>query len=362
MGLCGSTASGKHDLKSLEKSQEASIQTDKKLQESFASDRRVRKLLLLGAGESGKSTLFKQMISIYGKGWSDEDRRDYISIIHKNVLAAIQTLCQMSQILEKEGLDTRVEGDAQDSWDYIMERKENEPITEEMAHHVSILWKDRGIQTTYANRSRYHLPDSSNYFFDKVEELCEENYIPTEQDVLRSRVRTTGIVENEFIVDGSVFKMYDVGGQRNERKKWIHCFSEVTAVLFVAALSCYDMVLFEDKSTNRMDEALTLFSEITNSRWFKSSSIVLLLNKRDLFSEKIKKVPLTVCFPEYEGDNTYDAGIEFLKEQFVQRVRDPNKQVFTHVCCATDKDNMRVVFNAIKETIIRMNLQEGGLA
>ena len=51
---------------------------------------------------------------------------------------------------------------------------------------------------------------------------------------------------------GTVFEMYDVGGQRNERKKWIHCFEGVTAVIFVAAISEYDQKLFEDASTNRM--------------------------------------------------------------------------------------------------------------
>ena len=56
--------------------------------------------------------------------------------------------------------------------------------------------------------------------------------------------------------------MYDVGGQRNERRKWIHCFEDVTAVIFVAAISEYDQKLFEDGATNRMVEALELFEEV----------------------------------------------------------------------------------------------------
>ena len=38
----------------------------------------------------------------------------------------------------------------------------------------------------------------------------------------------------------------DVGGQRSERKKWIHCFEDVTAILFFVALSAYDLGLRED--------------------------------------------------------------------------------------------------------------------
>jgi hypothetical protein len=82
---------------------------------------------------------------------------------------------------------------------------------------------------------------------------------PKHLDVLRSRVRATGIVENEFEIDGNFFMMFDVGGQRNERKKWIHCFENVAAVMFVAAISVYDHKLYEDVTTNRMVEALNLF-------------------------------------------------------------------------------------------------------
>ena len=60
--------------------------------------------------------------------------------------------------------------------------------------------------------------------------------------------------------------MVDVGGQRNERKKWIHCFEDVTAVVFLAALSAYDQVLMEKDNVNRLNEAIALFEHIVNSR------------------------------------------------------------------------------------------------
>lgn len=86
--------------------------------------------------------------------------------------------------------------------------------------------------------------------------------------------------------------IFDVGGQRNERKKWIHCFDDVTAVIFVAAISEYDQVLYEESGQNRMYEALDLFDEICNSRWFKDTSMILFLNKKDLFEQKMKKVDI----------------------------------------------------------------------
>ena len=97
---------------------------------------------------------------------------------------------------------------------------------------------------------------------------------------MRARVRTSGIVEEKYMIDGVNFRMYDVGGQRNERKKWIHCFDEVTAVIFVAAMNEYDQVLYEDATQNRMNEAVILFDEICNSQFFTRTSMILFLNKR----------------------------------------------------------------------------------
>jgi len=319
-------------------------------------------LLLLGAGESGKSTLFKQMTTIYGKGFSEDERKEYVPIIFTNILSSMKSLCEQSEELKSRVGGTTVSAPLEPSRNYVLEMKETEAIDPRIAAHLAALWRDPGIQQTYEHRSMFQLIDSAGYFMGKLAEIAASGYIPTEQDVLRSRVRTTGIVENEFIIDGNHFKLFDVGGQRNERKKWIHCFSEVTAVLFVAALSAYDMVLYEDEDTNRMEEALNLFDEICNSRWFKKTSMILMLNKRDLFAEKIRKVPLTVTFPGFKGNpNDYDQCLEYIRHQFEGKRQDRAKPIYTHVCCATDKNNMRHVFNAVKDIVIRRSLAEGGL-
>ena len=95
--------------------------------------------------------------------------------------------------------------------------------------------------------------------------------------------------------------MFDVGGQRSERKKWIHCFEGVTSIIFCVALSGYDLVLAEDEEMNRMMESMKLFDSICNNKWFVETSIILFLNKKDLFEQKIKYSPLSICFPEYKG-------------------------------------------------------------
>ena len=87
------------------------------------------------------------------------------------------------------------------------------------------------------------------------------------QDLLRCRVLTSGIFETKFQVDKVNFHMFDVGGQRDKRRKWIQCFNDVTAIIFVVASSSYNMVIREDNQTNRLQEALNLFKSIWNNRW-----------------------------------------------------------------------------------------------
>ena len=74
--------------------------------------------------------------------------------------------------------------------------------------------------------------------------------------------------------------MFDVGGQRDERRKWIQCFNDVTAIIFVTACSSYNMVLREDPSQNRLRESLDLFKSIWNNRWLRTISVILFLNKQ----------------------------------------------------------------------------------
>lgn len=98
------------------------------------------------------------------------------------------------------------------------------------------------MQEAISRAAEFQLNDSTVYFWERASEILKPGYLPTEQDVLRARVRTTGIVQQNFDIAGKKYTMFDVGGQRNERRKWIHCFDNVTAVIFVTAISEYDQV------------------------------------------------------------------------------------------------------------------------
>lgn len=85
------------------------------------------------------------------------------------------------------------------------------------------------------------------YFFSDLDRLFRPDYQPHEQDIVRCRARTIGITETTFELKDSEMLMVDVGGQKSERRKWIHCFQDVTSILFLVSLSGYDQCLVEDK-------------------------------------------------------------------------------------------------------------------
>eukprot|EP00800_Vazella_pourtalesii_P014141 TRINITY_DN3511_c0_g3_i2.p1 TRINITY_DN3511_c0_g3~~TRINITY_DN3511_c0_g3_i2.p1 ORF type:complete len:160 (+),score=41.89 TRINITY_DN3511_c0_g3_i2:405-884(+) len=155
--------------------------------------------------------------------------------------------------------------------------------------------------------------------------------------------------------------MVDVGGQKTERKKWIHCFEDVKAVMFIVALSDYDLTLREDDETNRMLDSMDLFDSICNNQYFRNTSTMLFLNKQDRFMEKLQESRLNKCFPDYTGDNSFESASLFVRKKFeaLNKTKDKNgemKVIYTHFTCATDTSSIQFVFDCVTDIIIRINL------
>lgn len=311
------------------------------------------KMLLLGPGESGKSTLFKQMkILARPNGYSDEELMKFRGSIHRSVMQ------QMLLLIEQMREHGRWPEGSQE--EQVLEKWVNkikdagEQWSQDAGEAVEALWAmDCVKQEAQQEETKKQLNESAPYFFDSLSRLREENYKPTQQDVLRCRVRSTGIEEADFQFDELRFRMFDVGGQRSERRKWIHCFDSVTVVIFCASLSEYDQTLREDPTCNRMKESLLLFDEIVNSPWFRKTPVVLFLNKYDLFQEKIGRVPLKVCFANYTGPNTAKEAREYIGGRFLDLPQDKSKAIYMHYTVAVDTENICTIFRVVKETLLR---------
>jgi GTPase SAR1 family protein len=330
----------------------------KGLQDDRKKTRRTVKLLLLGAGDSGKSTIAKQMKIIHLDGFSDEERLGYKTTIANNILTAMRTLIHQSNKFEYQ----LAKGNESRAQVIISMPRDQEPVvTKEIGEIVSSLWQDPAIKQTFARSSEYQLNDSTQYYIEQISRISSPNYIPSEQDVLRSRVKTTGVLETVFEVEEIIFRLVDVGGQRSERRKWIHCFEDVTAIIFCVAISEYDLKLYEDNETNRMHESLQLFKELCNTKWFQQTAFILFLNKKDIFEDKIKRSPLTICFPDYNGPNDYEHASVYIKDRFMELNENKQKPIYAHFTCATDTDNIIVVFNAVRDIILSKTLAKIGV-
>jgi len=357
MGACQSSQEDRAATK-------ASRSIEKMMGEQNREENEKIKLLLLGAGESGKSTIFKQMRVLFGAPLTEEEKAQITPVVYNNTISSMKILAHQTNLL---GFKDEVMEANLKHFDLITNTPDSAVIDEEVGTAVRALWKDPGVLKAWDRRADYQIVESVKYYFNEIDRIMADDYVATQQDMLLARVRTSGIVTERYVIDSKSFEMYDVGGQRNERKKWIHCFDDVTAVIFVAALSEYDQVLFEDASMNRMTEAVELFEEICNNRYFTNSSMILFLNKKDLFEEKIKTVHIGDQesfgdFPAAFGDKDYyDRGVEYFLNKFLVVNNNPDRVVYNHVTCATDSQNVKVVFNATKDIIMRKNFEDAGI-
>ncbi|KAG8747824.1 guanine nucleotide-binding protein subunit alpha [Ceratobasidium sp. 414] len=318
------------------------------------------KMLLLGAGESGKSTVLKQMKLIHHGGYNNQERESYKEIIFSNTLQSMRAILEAMPALD---ISLQPQNDARRA--IIMSlpgQMENDSLPHDVADALTSLWLDPGVREAVRRSREFQLNDSATYYFNSLDRMSSPTYLPTDQDILRSRVKTTGITETNFRVGELTYKLFDVGGQRSERKKWIHCFENVTALVFLVSLSEYDQMLYEDESVNRMQEALTLFDSICNSRWFVKTSIILFLNKIDLFAEKLPHSPMGDYFPDYTGGDNYDAACDYLLHRFVSLNQSAaSKQIYAHYTCATDTQQIKFVLSAIQDILLQIHLRECGL-
>ncbi|GIY88884.1 guanine nucleotide-binding protein G(o) subunit alpha [Caerostris darwini] len=341
-----------------------SEEIDKQLAELAKQERNVIKILLLGAGESGKSTLVKQMKIIHSDGFTIDELKSFKPTVLDNILSSMKYVLTGMGILRINLENAKNKVHAQTILSCQCCFDEKYVMLPFIASALRSLWADKGVRLAVARGYEYELNDSALYLFEGMDRICSEKYVPTATDVLRARVRTTGIIETHFKINDFVIRMFDIGGQRSERRKWIQCFDDVGALLFVVALSGYDMVLQEDNAVNRLQESLQLFSSICNNRFFINTSMILFLNKLDLFREKIlySGRHLRYYMPDYDGpDYDVDSGALFAQHKFQAQNKHTGKVIYPHFTTATDTSNVQVVFQVVMDTIVRENLKTATL-
>ncbi|XP_059081367.1 guanine nucleotide-binding protein G(i) subunit alpha-like [Tigriopus californicus] len=330
-----------------------------------ASSKEIR-ILLLGNGQSGKSTFLNQMRILHNHAFeSSSECSIFLPIINSNLMESLRTILltmeeQRLELTSVETLKHKKEFLEFFSHEY-RPRLANTPqnIPDHLGKIITGIWRDVQLQESYYKAIDLQVSENAKYFMEHAQRVCCLEYTPTKQDILRSWTHTMGITELSFCLEANVFRMTDIGGQRSQRKKWISMFDHMDSVLFFVALSVYNLLLEEDNQTNRMKEALRVFSDLTLSPFLDYVVVMLFLNKTDLFREKLKRYPLKMCFQEYSGPNNFGPAIDYVASQFKDQCTKEN--IYTHYTCSTDTTYIQNVFLAVSDVLLKQMIDNIGL-
>ncbi|KDR70104.1 hypothetical protein GALMADRAFT_906384 [Galerina marginata CBS 339.88] len=350
MGTCMSAPTGGAEVS--ERDRVLHREAEKQLKEAKAKMASQVKVLLLGSGDSGKSTVLKQMRLIHKVPFSPSEIEHYRQLVFENLTRGLRYLLDAMEDMELKVSDDNLPH--LDLIDGVRDIRDAEPFP--MAYYTPLksLWEDIEVQKAWERGNEAALPENLSYFYSDLERLFDPIYQPTEQDIIRCRARTIGITETTFLLREHEMLMVDVGGQKSERRKWIHCFQDVTSILFLVSLSGYDQCLVEDRDANQMQDAMTIWDSICHSQWFKQTSIILFLNKNDLFERKIPTSDIKNFFPDFDGEaGDIKAGRDYFKRRFARLAqkagRSKEREIYIHITTATDTAMLRVVMAAVEE-------------
>uniref|UniRef100_A0A914ICF1 Uncharacterized protein n=1 Tax=Globodera rostochiensis TaxID=31243 RepID=A0A914ICF1_GLORO len=355
MGLCESQETKAMIARSKE--------IDKQLHLDFMAQKKVVKLLLLGSAEAGKTTMVKQMKIMHANGFCEDERLEFKEYVYSNIIDGmfmlLNAMKQMNIAFDNPNLEIYA--------DKVLEMKERHeerrPFDLKMVEALRALWTDKNLtEKVLSRRNEFYFVENSIYFLDSLDRVSAIDYVPTVQDILNLRIETTEIVQVSYEIRGVNFCVFDVGGCRSERRKWIHCFDHVQSIIFISAISEFDQKSRETPSVNRLIESMRIFSTICNSRWFIRTGFILFLNKRDLFEQKIRQgKSISACFKNYFGEETYEVQLEFVSKKFVQLNKNPRKHIWVHFTCVTDTNQISLIWNNTTVVIIQKVLQGYGM-
>jgi guanine nucleotide-binding protein G(i) subunit alpha len=296
--------------------------------------------------------------------FSEDDIGHYTSSIYYNVLHTVAKLSEYC-INQKIAFKNEENESAAHEIINLMETNNSLIITAkdiynpQLAKKVKDLWSDDNVKIQYEKRyeCQFHIPDGAMHFLKDLDRIDPPNFKPNNEDILHCRRKTTGIVQVQFKNGEAMFKLIDVGGQRSERKKWKSVFQDVDVLIYVASLGDYDLLCYEDDTTNRLVESLDLFEEHMNSA-FKEIPIMLFLNKTDVFKKKLSegKTKLEQFFPDYTGGPDFDNASKFIENKFLGKLQENKERVHVHYTCATSADSIRQVFDEVKNFVLQKGI------
>jgi len=319
-------------------------------------------ILILGLSGSGKSTFAKQMKILYGGGFSDTEKESFTRILRTNTVVGLQELIQYCQ-----KLDIDLSKENRKRARFFLQMNASDDWNDDIVDKLRSLWNDPTIQQAWQRSTEYQMQVSMiDHHVQNMDRYMAEGFTPTNEDLLRARQRTTGFSETVVEVERTEWRILDCGGQKPERVKWEGILGEnsVNAIIFFAALDEYNMVSSEEAGKTKMQLAMESFKEVISSDNAKGKSIILFLNKKDLFDTKFKAnvKEFHSAFPKFGSSTDIKEATDFIGNQFRAIRNECSKtpeDLFVHVTCALDTEAMGTVFTAVCETLFTNGMMKG---
>jgi hypothetical protein len=162
---------------------------------------------------------------------------------------------------------------------------------------IEILWKHKSIKNAWKDREvlGIQVKDHVDYFLDNIERISDENYIPSETDFIHF---DAGIWKIQFEYNTIRHFIIDTTRQKSESRKWLHCFDDVTAAVFLVSLEHYE---------TGFTESLKLWISLTSTTYLQYlASWILIFDVPESFTERIKTEPLSTYFPDLPPEKGSD--------------------------------------------------------
>eukprot|EP00298_Acanthocystis_sp_HF-20_P009703 c18455_g1_i2.p1 GENE.c18455_g1_i2~~c18455_g1_i2.p1 ORF type:complete len:283 (+),score=73.73 c18455_g1_i2:30-878(+) len=278
-----------HNYKIYKQEIKTSDEIDLLLKNSRQQSARQMDLAIFGLPGCGATTLIKQLRVVFSGGFLDEERRKYIPLIQSICLQYGKDLVQEIKNEIPDEFKTHID-------DIIQATK----LTNEIAQIISSIWELEIVIEKVENFS-LSLPYSSNFFLDRTKIVLEEDYIPTDQDILNFHDINTSTQEYQAVIDNNLFLITEVSHFHSMNKKWKSFFEDSDGIFFVVDVSDYDKPSPHNPHQTCLHDALDFFSQI--AVYYPQNTLYLLLNKCDILEKKILKKSFSKQFPDYHGNN-----------------------------------------------------------
>ncbi|KAI0032612.1 guanine nucleotide binding protein, alpha subunit, partial [Vararia minispora EC-137] len=233
------------------------------------------------------------------------------------------------------------------------------------------LWEDPIVRELLETK-QMRMQEMSGFFLDSLDRVAGERYVPSDDDILRARIKTLGIAEYRFNLEtsGNILErqwvVYDVGGHTSLVPKWAAYFDDVNAIIFLAPISCFDQTLEEDERTNRIEDSVNLWRTIVSNRLLAKTNMILFLNKCDILRQKLASGVQFGRFITSYGSrpNTFEATSGYLKRKFQQIFADhsPERRPFyCNFTSVTDPKSTSILLRDVTEIVLREHLNKSAL-